>query len=203
MVVEIKSASKNMPVKEIRVLRQSKGWRILLEEGINNKGQRYKTRLDFYNGTLRQKLCWANNELRKIVFISGRPDRVLYERTYKMTPNGRQVIEQGWTGKHGYFSLKSNDHTFAHFGNFLVEEWNNTAGRVREVKIDKKGEYVLEKRTLKKSKDAVPEILDENPARKNARRSMAVVAARPDLSPKQKWAKVREVVARYRAKQQG
>ena len=200
MTEKVKSNEKMVPVKKIRVLRQSKGWRILLEEGINNQGLPYKKRLDYYKGELRQKLHLENGELKKTVFLTKHHGDIAYERTMKMTPNGRQTIEQGWTGRHGYFSLKMpNGRDFAHFGNFLVEEWDNSVGRVREIKIDKNGEYHMEKRTIRK-KGQAPELLDESKTRNQARRIMAVVSACSNLSNKEKWEKIRKVIMRYRQK---
>lgn len=199
MIAEAKSYEKIIPLKKVRVLRQNNGWRILLEEGINSKGVFYKKRLDFYHGELRQKLHLENGELKKTVFLTKHHGDEAYERSVKMTPNGRQVIEQGWTGKHGYFSLKYNGRTFAHFGNFVVEEWDNSVGRIREVRVDKDGEYHLVKRILKK-KGQTAELLDESDARKSARQSLSSVMVRSDLSAKEKWKKIREVVTRYRQK---
>ncbi|MBQ3696042.1 MAG: hypothetical protein II938_03650 [Alphaproteobacteria bacterium] len=201
MIAVVKPSNKIMPVKKVRLLRQVNGWRVLLEEGINSEGVFYKRRLDFYNGELRQKLHLENGTLRKTVFVKGHHGTYFYERTFSITPDGRQVIEEGWTGKHGYFSLKMpNGRKFAHFGLFLVEEWNNMKGRIREVKIDKNGEYVLEKRTVRKSKGATPELLEEHPERTKVRYNIAEISARSDLSSQQKWTKIREIITQYREK---
>jgi len=200
MIAAVVSKQKKFSPKVVRVVYESNGRKVLYESGVDPKEGPCQKWLDYNHGVLRRKTVITNGKVRRIVFSTKFPGDVLYTQTIKTVPDGRQVTEEGWTGKHGYFSLKMpNGRKFAHFGQFVIDEWDNSVGRVREVRIDKDGASHMEKITVQK-KGQAPEILDESRARKKARSSMRILANRPDLSAKEKWAKIREVITRYRQK---